>query len=135
MDLVKTVDTGAADGGLEQVLKLANVHDLLKAAIKEEGVMNLMEFTLLFSSEGYEAEAKVLRDKVESLKTKQIEVARLKAAIFMGRGVIQRPVGEKVAQASPADMEAPLDPMEKASMAEAWTKRYGVALTMWMDPA
>ena len=62
-------------------------------------------------------------------------MARLKAAIIMGRGVIQRPVGEKVAQASPADMEAPLDPMEKASMAEAWTKRYGVALTMWMDPA
>ena len=32
-------------------------------------------------------------------------------------------------------MEAPLDPEDKESMSKAWTARYGIRLTMWLDPA
>jgi hypothetical protein len=135
MDAIQKINTSAADGGLKAVLEQAKVNPLLVTVIMDEGVENLMEFSNYFTKDGFEAETLSLRDKVESLRGKQIEVARLRTALHLARGVIGRPAASGTAASPDADMEAPLDPLEYESMAKAWTGRYGVVLTMWLDPA
>ena len=135
MEAIQKIDTSAADGGLKAVLTQAKVNPLLVDVIMKEGVEDLMEFSNYFTKDGYEAETISLRDKVESLQGKQIEVSRLRTALLLARGVIQRPTPNKEATAPTIDMEGPLDPMEMESMAKSWTGRYGIVLSMWLDPA
>lgn len=135
MMMAEKVDVKVADGGLAQVMKMAKVHEELIQLFKDEGVENLMEFSSFFTRDKYEDEAVTYRDKVESLKTRQIEVSRLRAAIGLARAVIDRPARPQNGQAPAMDEEAPLDPEEKENMAKAWTARYGIRLSMWLDPA
>ena len=136
MAMVEQVDSKAVDGGLAKVLELAKVHaDLIKLFKEEEGVENLVEFSSFFTKDGYEEEAVTFRNKVDSLKTRQIEVSRLRTAILLARAVIDRPTRAPESNGVAIDMEAPLDPEDKESMAKAWTARYGVRLSMWLDPA
>ena len=138
MAMVAQVDSKAADGGLAQVFKLNRVNDLLVQEFEKEEVQSLAEFAAYFTNEKYEEEAKTFRDRVESLKTKGVEVARLRTAILMARAVLARPepAAESQSQAAAAvDMEGPLPSGAKEDMATAWTQRYGVTLTMHLDPA
>ena len=66
-----------------------------------------MEFSSFFTKDKYEEEEAVTyRDKVESLKTRQIEVSRLRAAIGLARAVIDRPARPQNSQAPAMDEEA-----------------------------
>jgi hypothetical protein len=135
MQTIEKVDVKAADGGLAQVLELTKVNQLLVDLIKEEGVTNLEEFASLWTKDGFEKEAQEFRDKVDSIKGKMVEASRLRIAIQVARGVLERPKNKEPAQGSEPDVEAPLDPMVRESMAKAWTTRYHLHLTMWLDPA
>ena len=135
MQTIEKVNVKAADGGLAQVLELTNVNQLLRDLIKEEGVTNLEEFASLWTKDGFEKEAQEFRDKVDAIKGKMVEASRLRIAIQVARGVLDRPKGKETAQPAEADVEAPLDPMARESMAQAWTARYHLHLTMWLDPA
>ena len=132
--MVEKVEVNTADGGLEKVLALAKVHASLVQLVKDGGIENLMEFSSYFSKDKYEQEAVTFRDQVEALKGKQIEVGRLRVAIEMARAVLARP--PDAVEPQPAlDIEAPLKPQDKADMMKAWDARYGIRLTMWLDPA
>jgi len=136
MQTIEKVNVEVADGGLAQVLELTNVNPLLKDLITEEGVTNLMEFASLWTKDGYEKETLEFRDRVDSLKGRLVEVSRLRIAILVAKGVLDRPAGSKdAAQSPPIDIEGPLDPLAKESMAKAWTARYHLSLGMWLDPA
>ena len=136
MQMIEKVQANAADGGLASVLEVSRVHQLVVDLIKNEGVQDLTEFSTYFTQDGYEKEAGELCDQVESLKGRKIEVARVRAAIVLARAVLERPKESKDSTpAPPIDIEGPLDPAAKESMAKAWTMRYNLTLTMWLDPA
>ena len=119
---IAMVDTTTPDGGLHQVLDASRVHPLIVAQIKTEGVEDLSDFSALFTQQGYEAETETFRDKVEELKTaaNMIDVARLRKAILMARGVLTRPAPSKEAPpAEPADIESPLTVKDAESMQAA----------------
>ena len=128
------VNVNAEDGGMKQVLELTSVHDLIVQKLKAEGVTNLIEFANLWTKDKYEEEALQYRDEVEELKTKRVEVSRLRSAITLARAVLDRPPVNPETQAV-NDMEGPLDTAAKESIAKAWKMRYGIQLTMWLDPA
>ena len=135
---VASINQATPDGGLKQVLETAKLNpEVVKILVEEEEVTNLAEFSSFFTKDGYGAEAVTLRDRVEALKNKQVEVARIRTAVLLARGVLAQPAP---AEASPTktptvDMEAPLDPRAKETMMESWNERYGVQLTMHLDPA
>ena len=135
---VASINQATPDGGLKQVLETAKLNpEVVKILVEEEEVTNLAEFSSFFTKDGYEEEAVTLRNRVEALKNKQVEVARIRTAVLLARGVLAQPAP---AEASPAktptvDMEAPLDPGAKETMMESWNERYGVQLTMHLDPA
>ena len=135
---IANVNQSAADGGLKQVLEAAKVNQaIVKILMEDEEIGNLAEFSSYFTKDGYEEEAVTLRDRVEALKTKQVEVARVRMAVLLARGVLEQPAPTEPspAKSTPIDMEAPLDPGAKESMVEAWSDRYGIQLTMHLDPA
>ena len=109
MQTIEKVNVQVADGGLAQVLELTKVNQLLVDLIKEEGVTNLAEFTSLWTKEGFEKEAQEFRDKVDSIKGKMVEASRLRIAIQVARGVLDRPKSKEAAQGSEIDVEAPLE--------------------------
>ena len=135
---VASINQATPDGGLKQVFETAKLNpEIVKILMEEEELTNLAEFSSFFTKDGYEAEAVTLRDRVEALKNKQVEVARIRTAVLLARGVLAQPAP---AEASPTktptvDMEAPLDPGAKETMMESWNERYGVQLTMHLDPA
>ena len=135
---VASINQATPDGGLKQVLETAKLNpEVVKILVEEEEVTNLAEFSSFFTKDGYEEEAVTLRNRVEALKNKQVEVARIRTAVLLARGVLAQPAP---AEASPTktptvDMEAPLDPGAKETMMESWNERYGVQLTMHLDPA
>lgn len=119
---VATVDTTTPDGGLHQVLGASRVHPLIVAQVKKEGVEDLSDFSALFAQQGYEVETETFRDNVEELETaaNMIDVARLRKAILMARGVLTRPAPSKEAPpAEPADIESPLTVKDAESMQAA----------------
>lgn len=135
---VASINQATPDGGLKQVFETAKLNpEVVKILVEEEEVTNLAEFSSFFTKDGYEEEAVTLRNRVEALKNKQVEVARIRTAVLLARGVLAQPAP---AEASPTktptvDMEAPLDPGAKETMMESWNERYGVQLTMHLDPA
>ena len=135
---VASINQATPDGGLKQVFETAKLNpEVVKILVEEEEVTNLAEFSSFFTKDGYEEEAVTLRNRVEALKSKQVEVARIRTAVLLARGVLAQPAP---AEASPTktptvDMEAPLDPGAKETMMESWNERYGVQLTMHLDPA
>ena len=135
MTMAAKVDVRVADGGLAQVYQIANVNPLLVGKLEEEDVKNLSDFTCLWTQADYEAETVEFRDKVPELQGKKVEVARLRTAILLARAVMERPAAPPSGESQVVDMEAPLEPGEKDSMAQAWTARYSLTLCMWLDPA
>ena len=134
---IQNVDVTLADGGLKAVLEMSKVNPLLIAQITKEGVEDLADFSAFFTQAGYEAETESFRDKVETVKVanNHIDVARLRKAVLLARGVLTRPLPVKEVAAPTPDIEAPLDLKEKESMVKAWTMRYHVSLSMYLDPA
>ena len=59
--------------------------------MEEEELTNLAEVSSSFTKDGYEEEAVTLRGRVGALKTKQVEVARIRTAVRMARGVLAQP--------------------------------------------
>ena len=134
-DHISQINTSAADGGLAQVLALANVNPLIVAEIKAEDVNTLLEFASYWTTSGFEEEAISFRNRVESLKTKGVEVARIRSAILLAKAVITRPPPTKEPDEQAPDIEAPLNALQKETMAKAWDTRYGVVLTMYLAPS
>jgi len=134
---IQIVDVTLADGGLKAVLEMSKVNPLLIDQIAKEGVEDLADFSAFFTQAGYEAETASFRDKVETLKVanNHIDVARLRKAVLLARGVLTRPLPVKETPAPTPDIEAPLDLKEKESMVKAWTMRYHISLSMYLDPA
>lgn len=135
---VATVDTTTMDGGLHQVLDSCKVNPLIVTQIKTEGVDDLSDFSSMFTQGGYEEEAKTFRDKIEVLKTaaRDIDVARLRKAILMARGVLNRaPPTKEAPTPEPADIESPLAVKDSESIQAAWDSRYNITLTMFLAPA
>ena len=65
-----------------------------------------------------------------------IDVARLRKAILMARGVLNRPAPSKEAPPpEPADIESPLTTKDAESMQAAWGSRYNITLAMFLAPA
>jgi hypothetical protein len=135
--MIQQVDAKAADGGLASVFKVAKVNPLLVQEFTNDEVTDINEFASYFTIGNYEAEASdFIKDRQAALATKPVEAARLRTAILLARGVIARPEDKPPAsEQAIVDMEGPLEPEEKESMAKAWTQRYGTTLTMWLDPA
>ena len=135
---VATVDTTTPDGGLSQVLESCKVNPLIVTQIQKEGVDDLSDFSSMFTQSGYEDEAKTFRDKVEELKTldMQIDVARIRKAILMARSVLNRaPPTKEAPTPEPADIESPLAVKDSETIQAAWDSRYNIALTMFLAPA
>ena len=89
---IATINQAAPDGGLKQVFETAKLNPaIVKILLEEEEVSNLAEFSSFFTKDGYEDEAVTLRDRVETLKTKQVEVARIRTAVLLARGVLAQP--------------------------------------------
>ena len=84
---------------------------MLIAQITKEGVEDLADFSAFLTKAGYEGETESFRDKVETLKVanKRIDVARLRKAVLLARGVLTRPLPVKEVAAPTPDIEAPLD--------------------------
>ena len=51
------------------------------------------------------------------------------------RSVLEKPATPSESQSLAVDMEAPLTAKGKESIAAAWTSRYNMVLSMWLDPA
>ena len=134
MQLAATVNSSAEDGGLAQVFTLTGVNSLIAAKLTAEGVTTLMEFTNMWTKAGYETEATEYRNEVESLKDVRVEGSRLRAAIVLARAVLDRPPINAEDKAI-NDWECPLDAAAKESISKSWKARYGVVLTMYLDPA
>ena len=116
----------------------ARVHGSIIAKFAEEGVESLADLVGYFTASGYEKEAENVRDKVEGLKWRTVETARVRTAYQIAVKVVEasNAVTKKETPAQVhLDMEAPLQEQEKVSMAEQWTRRYNLHLTMYMDPA
>ena len=124
-------------GGLKTLWKVAKVHEEIVAQFESEGVESISDLYGYFGSKTYEEEAVTMRDKIESLKGRQIEVGRIRNAYHLAVEVIRmkgvaRPEPPK--EKAPDNMEAPLDEQDKRSMLEAWRTKYSVTLTMYLDP-
>ena len=107
---IAMVDTTTPDGGLHQVLDSSRVHPLIVEQIKKEGVEDLSDFSANFTQQVYETETETFREKIEELRkaADMIDVARLRKAILMARGVLNRPAPSKEAPAPElADIESP----------------------------
>ena len=114
---VAAINQATPDGGLKQVLEAAKLNPLIiKLLMEEEELTNLAEFYSFFTTDGYEEEAVTLRDRMEALKTKQVEVARICSAA-LAQPAPAEPSPTKI---PPVDMEAPLDPGAKESMMKSW---------------
>ena len=74
------VMASAADGGFGACFAAAGVHGNIIAKFAEEGVESLAEFVGYFTASGFEKEAENVRDKVESLKGRTVETARIRTA-------------------------------------------------------
>ena len=114
------------------------MHDSIIAKFVEEGVESLADLVGYFTASGYEKEADNVRDKVEDLKGRTVETARVRTAYQIAEKVVEasNAVTKKETSAQVhLDMEAPLQEQEKVSMTEQWTRRYNLHLTMYMDPA
>ena len=134
MQMAATVNSSAEDGGLAQIFTLTGVNSLITAKLTAEGVTTLMEFTNMWTKAGYETEATEYRNEVESLKDVRVEGSRLRAAIVLARAVLDRPPINAEDKAI-NDWECPLDAAAKESISKSWKARYGVVLTMYLDPA
>ena len=134
MQMAATVNSSAEDGGLAQVFTVTGVNSLITAKLTAEGVTTLMEFTNMWTKAGYETEATEYRNEVESLKDVRVEGSRLRAAIVLARAVLDRPPINAEDKAI-NDWECPLDAAAKESISKSWKARYGVVLTMYLDPA
>ena len=65
-----------------------------------------------------------------------IDVARLRKAILMARGVLNRSAPSKEAPPpEPAEIESPLTVKDAESMQAAWDSQYNITLTMFLAPA
>jgi len=140
------INVSASDGGLKEIYKEMCVHAEIINFFNQQGVNTLSEFVNCFTVAGYENEAVAFRDKVEETKDKMVEGARLRGAVLLGREVKalqQKQGGDQQQQQQQAaaqrpqqepDTEAPLTKEDNRLMAEAWTKRYGVVLDMYVDP-
>ena len=132
---IQQIDTKSADGGLANVFKAAKVNPTLIEEFTKDEVTTINEFASYFTLADYEKEAKdFVKDRNEALASKPVEVSRLRTAILLARGVLGRTEAPNPADQGVSDMEAPIDPAEREAMAQAWDKRYGTALTMWLDP-
>ena len=137
MNQVEMVDTKVTDGGLAQVFQIAQLHQLMVEKFAKEEVTNLSDFVSYWTKADYEKEAVEFRDEIEDLKKekKRVDVARLRTAIVLARAVLEKPATPSESQSLAVDMEAPLTAKEKESIAAAWTSRYNMVLSMWLDPA
>ena len=137
MNQVEMVDTKVTDGGLAQVFQIAQLHQLMVEKFAKEEVTNLSDFVSYWTKADYEKEAVEFRDEIEDLKKekKRVDVARLRTAIVLARAVLEKPAAPSESQIQAVDMEAPLTAKEKESIAAAWTSRYNMVLSMWLDPA
>ena len=135
MTMAMKVDVRVEDGGLAQVYQISKINALLVKELEKEEVTNLSDFTGLWTTAKYEDEANEFCDKIEEIKGKKVEVSRLRAAIQLARAVMERPAAAPSGEGPTIDMEAALEPEEKESMLKAWTSRYNVTLSMWLDPA
>ena len=126
------------DGGLGACFSAARVQGSIIAKFAEEGVESLADIVGYFTASGYEKEAENVRDKVEDLKGRTVETARVRTADQIAVKVVEASNAETKKE-TPAqvhlDMKAPLQEQEKVSMAEQWTKRFSLHLTVYMDPA
>ena len=105
---------------------------------KKEGVEDLSDLSAFFTQAGYEIETIAFRDRFDSLKTagNHIDVARLRKAILLARGVLDRfAPSQETPTPEPADIEAPLNTEDMESMQKAWAVRYHVSLTMYLASA
>ena len=124
------------DGGLQECLAAARVHERLVETFKAEGVETLGDLVGYFASSKYEEETIVFRDKVEELRARQVEIARLRTAYQVAVQVVEATQQSmKAGSTTPAatDLEAPLAKDEDNSVKQGW-KRYNITLTMYMDP-
>ena len=125
------------DGGLGVCFAAARVHDSIIAKFAEEGVESLADFVGYVTASGYEKGAENVRDKVESLKGRSVETARIRTANQIAVKVVEASNAET--KETPAqvhlDMEASLQEQKKVSIAEQWTRRYNLHLSMYVDPA
>jgi len=135
MTMALKVDVRVEDGGLAQVYVMSKIHALLIKELEKEEVTNLSDFTCLWTTAKYEEEAKEFCDKIDEIMGKKVEVSRLRAAIQLARAVMERPATAPSGEGPTVDMEAALEPEEKESMLKAWTSRYNITLSMWLDPA
>ena len=134
MTMAALVSTAVEDGGLNQVLELTTVNSKIVEKIKSEGVVNLVEFTNLWTKGEYEKEILEYRDEVDELKNNRVELARLRSAVLLARAVLDRPPinpEDKTIN----DWEQPLDSAAKETISKAWKARYGIQLIMYLDPA
>jgi hypothetical protein len=134
MTMAALVNTAVEDGGLNQVLELTTVNSKIVEKIKSEGVVNLVEFTNLWTKSEYEKETLEYRDEVDELKNNRVELARLRSAVLLARAVLDRPPINPEDKAM-QDWEQPLDSAAKETISKAWKARYGIQLTMYLDPA
>ena len=74
MTMAALVNTAVEDGGLNQVLELTTVNSKIVEKIKSEGVVNLVEFTNLWTKSEYEKETLEYRDEVDELKNNRVEL-------------------------------------------------------------
>ena len=68
------------DGGLGACFAAARVHGSIIAKFAEEGVESLADLVGYFTASGYEKEAENVRDKVEDMKGRTVETARVRTA-------------------------------------------------------
>ena len=124
------------DGGLGKCLEISKVHRTLVEQLREEGVTSLSDLTGYFTTAKFEDEAAAFRDKVADLRDKNIEAARVRTAYRIAIQAMEASQGKVAGQppvVNDVDIEAPLNDVEKESVATSW-KRYNVSLTMYLDP-
>ena len=119
----EAINVAAADGGLAQVFAEKNVDKLIVDLFKTESILILEDFASSFTADKWNTEAENFCDKVESLKGKTVQVARLRNAVILARAVINSPPPEKETASLNADFEAPLDAVQKDQVAKSWTTR------------
>ena len=119
------------DDGLGASFAAARVHGGIIAKFAQEGVG-------YFTASGVEMEAENVRDKVESLKRRTVETARIRTAHQIAVKVVEVSNAETKKE-TPAqvhlDTQASLQEQEKVSMAEQWSRRNNLHLLMYMDSA
>ena len=126
------------DGGLSDLFHVSLLHADIVKQLGSEGVETLSDFASYFTADGYETECTTVRDNVDELKGRQIEVARLRTAVQIATAALKEEPketkGDKKKDKEDADLEAPLPEEDKKSMLTNWNKSYGITLTMWFDP-